>query len=311
MFLACLLAAAPGAAAQNSAQTPNAKPARIDWNSRAPWGGRQNEGERKRGTDPQAMIRPPFKVFDNVYYVGTHYVSSYLVTTSAGMVLIDATYAETADSVLDGVRKLGFNPSNIKYILVTHSHLDHFGGAGKIKEVTGARVGMSIQDWQSVEQQQKSPKGRNLGLPLVQDFIMKDNSSLTVGDTTFKFYFTPGHTVGATSIEFPVKDRGKAYRAIEPGGMGVQFGPEWTPIFINSVEKLKQLGPWDVVLGNHPFLQPMDMELDVEKGLETRGNGPNPAIVGPEKINEWFDQILKVASEKQATEQAAEKSAGS
>ena len=311
MFLLLLLLTGTECAAQNSTQSLAAKPPRIDWNLRAPWGNNQGAAGRATGGDPTTMTRPPFKVFDNVYYVGTHYVSSYLVTTSAGMVLIDATFAQTSGNVLDGVRKLGFDPANIKYVFVTHSHLDHFGGAGKIKEVTGARVGMSLEDWQSVEKQQATANGRNLGIPLVQDLVLKDNGSITLGDTTFKFYFTPGHTVGATSIEFPVKDRGKTYRAIEPGGLGMQFGPEWTPIFINSIEKLKQLGPWDVALGNHPFLEPVDMELDVEKGLATRGNGPHPAVVGPVRINAWFDQILKVANEKLATEQAARKAQGS
>jgi hypothetical protein len=84
--------------------------------------------------------------------------------------------------------------------------------------------------------------------------------------------------------------------------MGITFGPEWTPVYIKSMQRLKQLGPWDVVLGNHPFLSPVDMELDVEKNLATRGNGPHPALVGPAKINEWFDAVIKLANEKLALE---------
>ncbi len=290
--------------AQNGPPGQAGAPPRIDWNMRLPWGPNQTAGGRSG--NPAQGTREPFKVFDNVYYLGLHFVSSYLVTTSAGLVLIDATFADSADNVLENVRKLGFDPLNVKYIFITHSHLDHFGGAGKIKEATGARVGLSLEDWQSVEKQQSNPqKGQNFGIPLKQDLVLKDNDSITLGDTTFKFYFTPGHTVGATSIEFQVKDRGKSYRAIAPGGLGIAFGPEWTPVYIKSVERLKQLGPWDVVLGNHPFLSPNDLELDVEKNLATRGDGPHPAVVGPEKINLWFDAILKVANEKLAMEQAA------
>ncbi len=289
--------------AQNSAQGQGAAAPRIDWNLRAPWG--PNQSSPERSGSPIQGTRPPFKIFDNLYYVGLHFVSSYLVTTSGGLVLIDATFADTADNILDGVRKLGFDPSNIKYIFVTHSHLDHFGGAGKIQEVTGARVGLSLEDWQSVAKQQSNPRsGQNLGIPLKQDLVLRDNDKITLGDTTFKFYFTPGHTVGATSIEFQVRDRGQSYRAIEPGGLGIAFGPEWTPVFIRSMERLKQLGPWDVAIGNHPFLMPKDIELDIEKNLATRGNGPHPAVVGPAKINEWFDAVIKVASEKLAMEQA-------
>lgn len=292
-----------GSGAQNGAQGQGAAPPRIDWNLRAPWGANQSVPERSG--NPAQGTRQPLKLFDNVYYVGLHFVSSYLVTTSSGLVLIDATFADTADNILDNVRKLGFDPSKIKYIFVTHSHPDHFGGAGKIQEVTGARVGLSLEDWQSVLKQQNNLRtGQNVGIPLKQDLVLKDNESISLGDTTFKFYFTPGHTVGATSIEFQVKDRGKSYRAIAPGGLGIAFGPEWTPVYIKSIERLKQLGPWDVVLGNHPFLAPKDIELDVEKNLATRGNGPHPAIVGPAMIDEWFDTILKVANEKLAMEQA-------
>jgi glyoxylase-like metal-dependent hydrolase (beta-lactamase superfamily II) len=113
------------------------------WNNRAPWG----PGQRLRGGGGPQRDRP-FKIFDNVYYVGLHNVSSYLVVTSAGLVLIDATNPETADVVLDCIRKAGFNPADIKYILVTHAHADHFGGAPRVQRESGAPIGMSADDWQ-------------------------------------------------------------------------------------------------------------------------------------------------------------------
>ncbi len=306
-FAALAVTVCPTSRAQSGAPTSTqggapAPPGGV-WNAKAPWGPLQTAG--KRSGPPSEQTRDPFKIFDNVYYVGLHFVSSYVVTTSAGLVLIDATFGDTSDSVLENIRKLGFNPSNVKYIFITHSHLDHFGGAGKIQEATGARVGMSLEDWQSVETQQKSEStNKALGLRLVRDLVIKDNDTINVGDTRFKFYFTPGHTVGATSLEFQVKDRGKSYRAIVPGGMGMQFGPEWTAVFIKSVERLKQLGPWDVMLGNHPFLMPKDLELEIEPALAKRGDGPNPAVAGPAAINQWFDAVLKVANEKLAAEQS-------
>jgi metallo-beta-lactamase class B len=294
---------APSLGAQDGGQRgqEGARNPMAGWNEKAPWGPRQRLGSSAE------YLRDPFRIFDNVYYVGLHSVSSYLVTTSAGLVLIDATYPETPDAVLSSVRKAGLDPLNIKYVLVTHSHIDHFGGAGRIQQVTGARIGMSAEDWDNTAAQQGrgGQRGQNVGIPLTRDLVLRDNGTLTVGDTTFKFYVTPGHTPGATSVEFQAKDGGKSYRVLAPGGMGLSFGPEWTPVFIKSMERLKQLGPWDVILGNHPFLMPRDLEQDVEKDLATRGNGPHPAVVGAAKINEWFDQVLKVVNEKLVSEQAA------
>ena len=254
--------------------------ARTDWNLKAPWGATRQDATR----DPKT----PYKIFDNVYYVGMQTVCSYLVTTNNGLVLIDASWAETADSILNNIRTLGFNPANIKYILVTHSHTDHLGGAAKVKEVSHAPVGMSAEDWTAAK--------------MPPDLVLKDGQSLAVGDTTFKFYFTPGHTPGATSIEFQARDGGRTYRTLIPGGLGLQFGPAETPTFLKSMERLKQLGPWDAMLGNHPWLMPVYLG-DVEKGLAGRGRGAHPAAPGAAKNNEWLDSVIKVTKDKLAAGQ--------
>ena len=132
-----------------------------------------------------------------------------------------------------------------------------------------------------------------------KDLVFKDGQTIKAGDTAFQFYVTPGHTPGATSIEFQVRDRGKTYRALTPGGLGMQFGPAETPTFLKSMERLKQLGPWDVMLSNHPWLMPRTLD-DLAKGLASRGRGAHPAVLGPAKINEWFDAVIKVTKEKLA-----------
>jgi metallo-beta-lactamase class B len=266
------------------------------WSAKAPWG--QTE---RSATSMEAQRKEPFKLFDNVHYVGFQAVSSYLITTSAGLVVIDSGFAQTADWLLESIRKTGNDPKNVRYVLVTHSHADHYGGAARIKQESGARVGLSAEDWTSIEEQQKGGRGGPPALLLQRDLILRDGESLIVGDTTFKFYFTPGHTVGATSIEFPVRDRGRTYRAVIPGGLGVQYAPNAGPAFKTSIEKLRKLGPWDVSLGNHPFLAPKDLEI-VEMELKTRGDGPHPAILGAQRTGEFFDAILKIVNEKLVAE---------
>ena len=123
----CLLLETGYAAAQRGQRT--------NWNMKAPWGATRQDATRDSV--------PPYKIFDNVYYVGLQTVCAYLITTNAGLVLVDSTYAETADAVLNSVRTLGFNPADIKYVFVTHSHTDHLGGAAKFKQTTRAQAGIS------------------------------------------------------------------------------------------------------------------------------------------------------------------------
>ena len=268
---------------------------RTDWNLRAPWGATRQDATRNP--------RTPFKIFDNAYYVGLQTVCAYLITTNSGLVLIDTTYADTADAVLTSVRTLGFDPADIKYVFVTHSHTDHAGGAAKIKQVTRAQVGMSAEDWAVIEQPRGRGQGQeNTGPVLARDLVLKDGQAITLGDATFKFYLPPGHTPGATSIEYQVRDGGRTYRALSPGGLGMQFGPAETPSFLKSVERLKQLGSWDVMLSNHPWLMPRTLD-DIAKGIASRGQGAHPAVLGPAKIDEWFDAVIKVTKEKLAAGQ--------
>ena len=287
--LAGLLAAPVGAQITRGADQPN----QNKWNAKGPW------GKTERSAPIEAQRKMPFKVFDNVWYVGFQTVSTYLVTTSDGLVLIDAGYAQTVDWLLDNIRMVGFEPRNVKYIFVTHSHVDHASGAARMKQMTGARVGLSAEDWGAVEEQQKNPRG-SFPVAIQRDVVLKDNDSITVGDTTFRFYFTPGHTVGSMSVEYPVRYMGRSYRALTPGGLGLHYAPDWGPTFKKSIERLRALGPWDVALGNHPFLSPVDLEV-VEQQLSSRPS-THPAAIGPARITAFFDQILKIVDEKLAAE---------
>jgi metallo-beta-lactamase class B len=294
LALGCLLAVSTPSA-QNGIRRGPEQSNQNKWNAKGPW------GKTERSGPLEAQRRDPFKIFDNVYYVGLQTVSVYLVNTSAGPVLLDSGYAQTADWLVESITKAGFDPAAVKYVFVTHAHLDHAGGAARIKQLSGARVGLSAEDWAVVESQQANPQQRQNFPPLARDLVLKDGEPVTVGDTTFRFYLTPGHTPGAMSVEYQARDRGKTYRVIEPGGLGLQYAPEWGPAFKKSIERLKQLGPWDVALGNHVFLSPRDL-ADIEAELPPRGNSPHPAVIGPEAIDRFFDQILAVVNEKLVAE---------
>src|SRR5882672_1097489 len=104
---------------------------------------------------------PGFKIFDNLYHVGVGTVSTWLIPTTAGLIMIDSSQEPYVDHVLDNIRNLGFDPKDVKYDLIVHGHLDHFGGAARIKELSGARIGLTEADWKMVDdyaaQQRASP----------------------------------------------------------------------------------------------------------------------------------------------------------
>ena len=282
----------------------------INWNQRMPWGPLEAAVRLKwAGLPLTAQKTEPFKVFDNIYYVGIQVVGSYLVNTSAGLILIDATYAETGDMVLDSIRKLGLDPANIKYILITHQHADHFAGAGRVLQAAkGARVGMSQADWEGVERLQSSGQGNN-GITLTRDLVIKDGDAITLGDTTLKVYVTPGHTPGALAIDVQGKADGRTFRSLIPN-TGINPSPDLTRPYIASMERLKGMGPWDAVLPVHGFLSLREIPLEPRElifAARQPAAGPktaHPAAVGPARINEYFDAMLKVAREKLATEQS-------
>src|SRR3989449_10206158 len=136
------LGSAPFAAGQNASE-PLSKTYRVT-----------------RANDVEFQKVEPFKVFDNLYYVGPGYVSVWLLTTPEGNILFDTAQEPYVDWVIINIRKVGIDPKTIKYIILSHGHLDHFGGAAKIQEVSGERVLAVEQDWKMIEQVGSRP-GQN------------------------------------------------------------------------------------------------------------------------------------------------------
>ena len=236
----------------------------------------------------------PFKIVDNIFYVGLETVASYLIPTSDGLVLLDATYADTADVVIDNVRKLGQDPAKIKYVLISHAHPDHFGGAARIKQLTGARVGMTAAEWESVERSQNAGQGDpSNGARLTRDLVIKDSDMIALGDTQLWFYVIGGHTPGNMITEFHAAANGRQFRTV----LGVTFepAPGSAAASIRSVERLKELGPWDAMLPSHPYLAPEAIPVTARQAFGLDPLPPNPTkqapLVGAQRVNAYLDQI--------------------
>ena len=257
-----------------------------------------------RGFIPQGdwKVQIPFQIFDNVYFVGNEAVSSYLITTSDGLVLIDATNAIMVNSTLENVRQLGFDPLDIKYVFITEAHEIHYGGAAQIKAATGATIALSTADWdfleQAVARADEVEYDWTTQLAPPRDHEIQDGEVITVGDAQFTLYVTPGHTPGTSSFEYVGYDGDRRYRVLTPGGTGLSMGSDWTDEWIAGRERLKAAGPWDVVLGNHPNNTPGHLFKLLVDGVHGDHGHSHPFVQGSAAIDEWFDALLEVGWQK-------------
>jgi metallo-beta-lactamase class B len=238
---------------------------------------------------------PPFKIFDNLYYVGIDWVSSYILTTSDGLILIDALYGKYPIHILQSVHDLGFDPKQIKYILCTHAHYDHYEGADTLQKLTHARVGMTEPDWQIVEGKVKTGL-ESVKAHLTRDLVIDDGDSLSLGNTTLKFYQTPGHTLGVLSISFPVRDGHNIYKAFVFGGAGQNFsGVLQTEMYIRSIDRILSMKDIAVNISNHPS-QGKIFERD--ELLKQRRPGEVNPFVAPEDFQIWLQELKRQAENK-------------
>lgn len=237
-----------------------------------------------------------FKAFDNLYYVGPGFVSVWLLQTTDGLILLDTAQDPYEDHILDGIRKMGFDPRNIKYILISHGHLDHFGGAAKIQAASGARVGMLAEDWDAMEQGARPTANRPTTVPIPKrDLVLKEGDSLTLGTTTLKLYKMPGHTAGSLSAEFTVFDNGRPYKAFMFGGPGPRGGVAGAEQFLESANRLVKLEGVQMAVANHSWLNdfhyPNGGVFERAQRLAQRRPGdPNP-FVDPAAWSVWVKDV--------------------
>jgi metallo-beta-lactamase class B len=209
----------------------------------------------------QAM--PATRAFDQLYYLGVPAVSAWALNTSDGIILIDTlNNPEEAKTYIEGgLRKFGLDPARIKYILVTHAHGDHYGGAKYLQEKYHPKVLMSAVDWAFLAESSARFGPPQFGLPPTHDMDVVDGQTLTLGHTTLTFYITPGHTPGTVSVIFPVTDKGRPHVVSLLGGSGLQSidrdpkkgGFAIIRASIKRFGKLSVDAAADAIVSNHPF----------------------------------------------------------
>lgn len=264
-------------------------------------------------TGPGADVRPPpppdratwftepAKVFDNLYFVGTKIHSSWALTTSEGIILIDTLYDYASEeAIVGGLKKLGLDPAAVKYVIITHAHGDHVGGARLMQERFGARIVMGGPDWDSIE---KSVNQYPNGKPK-RDIVAGDGAKVTLGDTSVTLALTPGHTPGTVSMFFQVKDNGTPLSVAYSGGTAFNF-PNDVPHFdayIASQRKMAELAASlnaTVVMSNHSEFD--NAVTRIKMMAARKGGEPHPFELGRDAVQRYFkvtDECAQVARMK-------------
>jgi metallo-beta-lactamase class B len=253
-------------------------------------------GQRAGGPPPAPPDRAtwhaePVKVFDNLYYVGEIEYSAWAVTTTDGIIIMDTIFDYSVeDEIAGGLKKLGLDPAAIKYAVVSHGHLDHFGGAKYLQDHFATKILMSAADWEFMAQ------SNSRGEKPRRDMVITDGQKLTLGDTTLTFTLTPGHTPGTVSTLIPVRDDGTPHLVAEWGGTGFNFQrtPERFRTYIESAERFRGIAAKagaDALISNHTNLDGSKMKIPA---LALRKPGdPHPYVIGRDAVQGY----LTVAAE--------------
>jgi metallo-beta-lactamase class B len=234
----------------------------------------------------------PAKVFDNLYFVGGKIHSSWALTTREGIILIDTIYPYNSEElVVGGMKKLGLDPKDIKYVLISHAHADHIGGAEMLQSRYGARIVMGGPDWDSVA----THPNRYKTMAPKRDIVATDGMKITLGGTTVTIWLTPGHTPGTLSYTFTVLDRGRPVNVAYSGGTAFNFvnntpdpGIRNFQTYIDSqkhiAEKAAATGA-TVLLSNH---SEFDNAYNKNRMLAGRGDRPHPYEIGTDLVQRYF-----------------------
>ena len=224
---------------------------------------------RNMGTDADQTTQfPPHKIIGNIYYVGTKTLSSFLIVTPQGNILMDSTYERNVPVIQKSVSDLGFKFSDVKILLGNHAHGDHQEGDATVKELTGAQVIAMAEDVDTL----KAIKPGGKEHPI--DKIIHDGDSVTLGGTKLVAHLTAGHTPGCTTWTTVVRDGGKDYNVVFHCSLRAQgnLTPALVDQFNRSFKVVRAL-PCDVPLGDHPAQYRM-----LEKHAKLAAGGPNPFI---------------------------------
>jgi metallo-beta-lactamase class B len=252
----------------------------------------------------------PFRIIGNIYYVGASGISSFLITTPEGHILIDTGFEMTVPRITNSVDRLGFRLQDIKLLLSSHAHLDHIGGHALMKSLTGARICISQADGALLASggtTDFTPYSTNMTAypPVITDRLLRDGDTVKLGGVTLVCHLTPGHTKGCTTWTMDVAEAGHKYHVLFYGsttvldGVRLMNNPKYPGIaedYAASFKKLKAL-PCDVFLAPHAgFFNLAEKSRRLELGEK-----PNP-FIDPDGYRKFIDESERTFKRRLAQE---------
>ena len=213
---------------------------------------------------PEKYFVKPFRIFGGLWFVGNADVGAYLIDTGDGLILIDTAYPTTRDLLIESIWEAGFTPRDIKYILHTHGHYDHFGTTAFIKSLSGAETALSEADAKMFLNRPELALVQDAHytkMPLFEpDILLKAGDVISLGNASVKAVSVPGHTMGVMAYFFELEENGKKELAGLFGGIGFntltrEFNekynvPEYRENFVQSLRRVRDV-PVTITLGNH------------------------------------------------------------
>ena len=174
----------------------------------------------QRFHEPWTLAQKPFKVIENVYFVGNTWVSVYLIDTPEGLILIDCAYEENLYLLIDSIRGLGFDPKDIRHLLISHGHFDHCGAARQLQEMSNCEIWINEKDAYFFTARRDLIAFEDRVPEFRIDHYYDSDQSICFGGMTIWPVPCPGHTPGTTSFFFEVEHEGRKLTVAMHGGLG-------------------------------------------------------------------------------------------
>ncbi len=270
--------------------------------------------------------REPFQVYGNTYFVGPAGLSSLLVVTSRGLVLLDGALAESAPVIDANIRRLGFRTTDIRFILTSHAHHDHVGGVHALQRYTGATVAASASTARALALGHPTRDDPQFaGASHVQDFprvetgvrVVRDGDTVSLGGVTFTPHATPGHTPGSTTWTWNSCQAQRCLHMVYADSLtavsndtfrftGDAAHPSIVDAFRRSIATVAGL-PCDVLVSTHPNVSGLDDKVKLRRQRGAAPGGADDPFVDPGACRAYAANAMRGLDERVRTEASAER----